>query len=64
MRQTELKERYYSPSQTARLLGVSRVRVTHLSQQGRLPFLETPNGRIFPKVEIDAIAAAKKKAEK
>jgi biotin operon repressor len=48
---------YISASDVAEELGVSRVRVTHLTQQGRLPFLQTRIGRLYPQKEIAALAA-------
>jgi len=52
--QKELKG-YISASDVAALFEVSRVRVHHLSEQGRLPFLKTPIGRLYPLREIEAL---------
>jgi predicted site-specific integrase-resolvase len=54
---------YISAGAVAELFGVSRVRVHHLSEKGRLPFLVTPIGRLYPKKEIEAIAVTRPKRE-
>jgi predicted site-specific integrase-resolvase len=50
-------------AQTAAILGVSTARVRRLSQDGRLPFKTSPEFgyRLYPKPEIVAIAAAKRR---
>gem|GEM_PF-2722803 len=54
-------DRYISPKETATLLGVSLVRVHQLATEGRLPHLSTPIGRLYPREEIEAIAATRAK---
>jgi len=52
-------DRYISPKETATLLGVTVVRVHQLAVEGRLPHLSTPIGRLYPREEIEAIAATR-----
>jgi DNA-binding transcriptional MerR regulator len=54
-------EGYISAGAVAELFGVSRVRVHHLSEKGRLPFLKTPIGRLYPRKEIEALAEQREK---
>lgn len=51
-----------SSAQAATLLGVSTARIRKLSADGRLPFKTTPLGRLYPRPELEAIAAAKRRA--
>jgi predicted site-specific integrase-resolvase len=50
-----------SSAQVADALGVSTARIRRLSLDGRLPFKTTPLGRLYPRKEVEAIAAARSK---
>jgi excisionase family DNA binding protein len=52
-------DRYISPKETAQLLGVTDVRVGQLAQAGKLPHLNTPIGRLYPRQEIEELADAR-----
>lgn len=46
----------------ARKLGVSSQRVWKLTQEGRLPFYDTPLGRLYARAGVDAYLAERAKA--
>jgi excisionase family DNA binding protein len=46
-----------TPAQTARRLDLSRERVIQLSNEGRLPAIRTPLGRLFPVDAVERLAA-------
>ena len=50
---------WVSPAQAARILGVTTARVRQLALAGRLPFEQTPLGRIFPRDHIERLATDK-----
>jgi DNA-binding transcriptional MerR regulator len=45
-----------TPSQTARRLGISKARVLQLNNQGLLPALRTPLGRLFDPKDVERFA--------
>lgn len=48
---------YISPSEAARRLGVSGEQTRHLMKTGRLPSLESPNGRLVHERDVADLAA-------
>jgi excisionase family DNA binding protein len=42
-----------SPKQTAQELGVSKTRLQQLVAAARLPFIDTPNGRLFRREDVE-----------
>jgi excisionase family DNA binding protein len=50
-----------SPSQVARLLGVSSQRVIQLANEGKLPCERTPLGRLFDRVDVERLARERAK---
>lgn len=57
-------EEWVSPAQAARILGVTTARVRQLALAGRLPFTQTPMGRIFAREEIERLAASRQSTTK
>jgi Helix-turn-helix domain len=55
---------YVSPSQAARILGLSSSRVVQLEREGRLVAFGTPIGRLFAKAEIQAFAERRAERQK
>jgi predicted site-specific integrase-resolvase len=55
-------EAWLSPKQTADLLRITNARVRQLSIEGRLPYVDTPNGRLYPRHEIERIAQQREEA--
>jgi Helix-turn-helix domain len=51
---------YVSNKEAGLILNVTRVRVQQLANEGKLPFLSTAIGRLFPRAELEAIAAQRK----
>jgi excisionase family DNA binding protein len=51
-----------SPGQTARRLGVSREWVVQLANEGRLPHIRTPLGRLFPEGVVENYAEGRRKS--
>jgi hypothetical protein len=52
---------YTNVKGASEILGLTRARVQQLADAGKLPCLTTVIGRLFPRAEIEAIAAARKK---
>jgi len=52
-------DRYFSTSQTARVLGLSSRRVNQLSDAGQLACVRTPIGRLFPRDRVRDFAAGR-----
>ncbi len=52
---------YVSPTEAARMLGVSRLRVNQLTLRGMLPSIHFPNASIIP---LDAVLDRKQEREK
>lgn len=52
-----LLEPTLTPAQAARRLGLSRERVVELNNQGRLPAIRTPLGRLFLSDAVERYAA-------
>lgn len=50
---------WLSPSQTARVLRLTPERVRQLAVADKLPHVETPNGRLYPRREIEELALSR-----
>lgn len=61
--QTMLNQ-YVNGSQVAEILGITPGRVTQLSDAGRLPFLTSAAGRLYPRREIELLARGRKRRAK
>jgi excisionase family DNA binding protein len=52
-----------TPSQAARHLGLSKARVLQLSNDGRLPAVRTPLGRLFEFADVERLAEQRKRSK-
>lgn len=50
-------EELLAPSAAARLLGLSVQRIAQLALGGRLPYRQTPLGRLFARADVEALAS-------
>lgn len=48
-------DEWMSPSEVAQMLGVTTARIRQLSLEGKLPYEQTPLGRIYPRAEIERV---------
>jgi helix-turn-helix protein len=48
---------YVSNKEAATIFKRTPARMQQLAQEGRLPHLNTPIGRLFPRAELEALAA-------
>jgi predicted site-specific integrase-resolvase len=46
-----------TPAQVAAAFGVSTARIRRLSIDGRLPYQQSPLGRLYPRAEVEALVA-------
>lgn len=53
---------YVTPAEAARMLGVSKVRITQLCQEQRLTYLLSPLGKLIDKRSIDAYAQVRQRS--
>lgn len=51
---------FLSPSQAARLAGLSSVWLRELAQAGKIPHVKTPLGVIFCRSDVEELAAKRK----
>jgi excisionase family DNA binding protein len=51
---------YLTPAETARRLELSRARIIELNQEGKLPAIRTPLGRLFAVAAVDDFAKGRK----
>ena len=55
-------ERYLSPAEAARRVGVTPARIIQLTRAGRLPYVQTSLGRLIEPAAVDALAAERQTA--
>jgi hypothetical protein len=53
-----------TPAQVAAAFGFSTARVRRLSIDGRLPYRQSPLGRLYPRAEIEQLAAAREEKKR
>ena len=53
---TAALERYLSPAEAARRVGVTPARIIQLTRAGRLPYVQTSLGRLLPPDAVDQYA--------
>ncbi|MCS7256457.1 MAG: helix-turn-helix domain-containing protein [Thermomicrobium sp.] len=52
---------FLTTAQVARRLGVSQELVRVWARQGRLPYVPTPHGRLYPAAEVERLAAERQR---
>jgi excisionase family DNA binding protein len=50
-------------SQVARYLGLSRQHTIRLARDGRLPHIDTPLGRLFPRADVERLAEERRERD-